>query len=835
MKTNSILRLLSFLLLLVGRQAAADQISLSGMTADQEGVIAWNRTAGNGPEAQRTGHELHWLRGLFGGNLFAEYHLAWPGFDRVFPASTASMHPVAAPVGFPRFTQWMRGRPAAVGQLAFRLDRMDLGNDRLGVDWNYDATNRIETRSYRNGSITVLWAGTPIATAAGIRLDLTLRYSQLAIPQDDEATAVVAPFRLVRTAGAVNADATAVANALLQDIGNSPLRLTIGRIVRTNALPQQARPGFRLDLAGIVLETLAPDHYLDVVGGTVPEGSASQFTIRLSRRSEFPVTFNVATVNGTATAGADYRAVRQAVTLEPGQTSTNIAISTLQDAVDEANETVLLQISQPVNATVRTNNAALGIIDDDGPQIRISPTTVTEGGFWPDRSWPSTPVITRITLGAASPQEIRVGLTARDGTAIASQRNGMADYLMPTNVAVIPPGQVSVLVTNTVIGDWSDETDEHFFLVLTNAVNATIAGTGEAQVTIIDDDGPAMTVFPGNAYEGAAPRGGWIPTNLVFHVGLDQRAAQDVDFTFSITGGTAQAGLDYLRPTQGNALPVVPGQPTRYQFRIPAGQSQVEIEIPVLDDAIAERPESVVGRVADVRNAYLIDASALVVGANPNPIVLGSYSCTAQILDLDAWVVSVGDVTVTETAGDQVVRIPLTLNQTNSFPMWVQFEGVDGTALGDLFPAAGVQARDYAPFSGGVTFQPGQTNVVVEAVVHGNGQAQPDRAFTIRLRSVDFGVAGRSGTVTILDDDRGPAARSGNRTAELATPTGLRIHTTPDGSVELVPPAGKAGARMEWSRDLRNWTDWTDWTSGTVGNRIPADTMEAGMFFRLKE
>jgi hypothetical protein len=162
---------------------------------------------------------------------------------------------------------------------------------------------------------------------------------------------------------------------------------------------------------------------------------------------------------------------------------------------------------------------------------------------------------------------------------------------------------------------------------------------------------------------------------------------------------------------------------------------------------------------------------------------------------------------------------------------------LSGQALGQSFPAGNVRVQgnqriEAETVTSYLTFQPGQTNVVVEAVVHGNGQAQPDRAFTIRLRSVDFGVAGRSGTVTILDDDRGPAARSGNRTAELATPTGLRIHTTPDGSVELVPPAGKAGARMEWSRDLRNWTDWT---SGTVGNRIPADTMEAGMFFRLKE
>ncbi len=834
MKTNSILRVLSLLLLLLARRAAADQITLSGMTGQGEGVIAWNRTTPNGPELRRTGHELFWLRGLFGPNRFAEHFLAWPGYDRVFPGSTASMHGTALPVGFPRLGRWLAASGLAVGQLTFRLDRMDLGNDQMGVDWNYDSTNRVETRVYRNGSLTVLWAGIPIASASGVRLDLTLRYNQLNNLPDDRASAELAPFRLVRTAGVADANATNAANALLDDIGNSLLRLTVGQVVRGDSLRQADRPGFRLDLSGITLETLPPDHYLDVVGGTVPEGSASQFTVRLSRRSDFPVTFTVATVNGTAIAGADYRAVRQAITLPPGQTSTNIAISTLQDALDEANETLLLQVSQPVNATIRTNNTALAIVDDDGPQIRISPTTVTEGGFWPDRTWLSTPVVTQITLGAASPQEIRVGLTARDGTAIASQRDGMADYLMPTNVAVIPPGQISVLVTNTVIGDWSDETDEHFFLILTNAVNATIAGTGEARVTVIDDDGPSMTVLPANAYEGTAPRGGSLATNLVFFVGLTQVAAQDVDFAFSLVGGSAQAGLDYLRPTQGNALPDVPGQPTRYQFRIPAGQTQVLIEIPILDDAIVERPESVIGRVSEVRNAYLIDASTLVVGANPNPTVMASYNCTAQILDLDDWVVSVGDVTVRETAGDQMVRIPLTLNQTNSLPMWVQFEGVDSTALGDLFPAAGVQVRDYAPFSGGITFQPGQTNVVVEATIHGNNLAQPDRAFTVRLRSVDYGTAGRSGTVTILDDDRAAgtaaaAARSGNRTSSSLTSSGLGIRTTPEGSVELVPPASKAGARLEWSRDLKTWNDWSG------GNAIPVESLESVVFFRLKE
>jgi hypothetical protein len=101
----------------------------------------------------------------------------------------------------------------------------------------------------------------------------------------------------------------------------------------------------------------------------IPEGNSgcapASFTVKLDKPSTVPVTVKYATANGTATAGSDYIATSGTVTFAPGETSKTIVVQVCGDTIDEPDETFVVNLSQPTNATIADNQAVGTIIDDE--------------------------------------------------------------------------------------------------------------------------------------------------------------------------------------------------------------------------------------------------------------------------------------------------------------------------------------------------------------------------------------------------------------------------------------------------------------------------------------
>ncbi|MYI02361.1 MAG: hypothetical protein F4122_07570, partial [Gammaproteobacteria bacterium] len=122
----------------------------------------------------------------------------------------------------------------------------------------------------------------------------------------------------------------------------------------------------------------------------VTEGGQATFTITLTPVSGRDVTVQWATAadaDGTnpATAGDDYTAVpATTATIAAGQTKTTARVDTAADKVDEANETFLVNLSSPGNATLASADAtATGTINDDdtrGLVLSKAALGVDEGG-----------------------------------------------------------------------------------------------------------------------------------------------------------------------------------------------------------------------------------------------------------------------------------------------------------------------------------------------------------------------------------------------------------------------------------------------------------------------
>ena len=76
------------------------------------------------------------------------------------------------------------------------------------------------------------------------------------------------------------------------------------------------------------------------------------------------------------------------LTITAGATSSTLTITTIEDEIDEPNETFLVTLSNPsATATLGTSDTATGTIEDDEatPELSIADARAAEGDGWSSR------------------------------------------------------------------------------------------------------------------------------------------------------------------------------------------------------------------------------------------------------------------------------------------------------------------------------------------------------------------------------------------------------------------------------------------------------------------
>ena len=236
---------------------------------------------------------------------------------------------------------------------------------------------------------------------------------------------------------------------------------------------------FFVNLAGAVGVTLADDQAKGTIrndDSTIPsinvddsfveegiEGQRPQiaFIVSLSGPAELPVEVDFATNGATATSGIDFEALSGTLRFEPGEETKAVRVTVLGDLDVEANETLFLNLDNPVNG-ILDDDQAIGTIDNDDrvPTLEIASTTRTEGG-----SGQRTQFVFDVVLTGFSNAPVTVDFASADGTATAA---GL-DYASVDGTLRFLPGESLKQIVVNVEGDSAVETDEFFFVNLFNA------------------------------------------------------------------------------------------------------------------------------------------------------------------------------------------------------------------------------------------------------------------------------------------------------------------------------------------------------------------------------
>ena len=191
---------------------------------------------------------------------------------------------------------------------------------------------------------------------------------------------------------------------------------------------------------------------------------------------------------GSATPGVDFSYTDGLATWDVGELGPKpFSIHILGDTLDEQNESIVLQLSNPSPGTAMgpPSTFTLIILDND-----TAGSVQFPGHFGgPENQGPVTLTVTR-SGGLAS--GVSVDYDTVDSSAVAGE-----DYVATSGTLTFDAGELSKTFQVQILDDLDDEANELFGVVLSNPQGgATLGGQTTAFVGIVDDDNP-FAIGPG--------------------------------------------------------------------------------------------------------------------------------------------------------------------------------------------------------------------------------------------------------------------------------------------------------------------------------------------------
>ncbi len=449
-----------------------------------------------------------------------------------------------------------------------------------------------------------------------------------------------------------------------------------------------------------------------------------QFTVTMSATSDKDTVVNYS-VTGTAGSGSDFTALSGSVTILAGSTSALIDVATIDNAILEDNETVIVTLTgtDDADVTVSTapgaNTATVTIADDDTATVSITANDSSAAE-------PSDDGQFTVTMSAASDKDTVINYS------VAGTAGSGADFTALSGSVTILAGTTSALIDVATIDNTILEDNETVIVTLTGTDDSDVAvstapGANTATVTIADDDTASVSI---TANDSAAAE----PANDgQFTVTMSATSDKDTVVNYSVTG-TAGSGSDFT---------ALSGSVT-----ILAGSTSAVIDVATIDNAILEDNETVIVTLTGS------DDSDVTVDTAP-----GANTATVTIADDDTATVSI-------TANDSAAAEPANDGQ---FTVTMSAVSDKDTVINYSVTGTAGSGADFTALSGSVTIMAGSTSALIDVATIDNTILEDNETVIVTLTGTDdtdvtvsTAPGANTATVTIADDDTATVSITAN-------------------------------------------------------------------------
>jgi uncharacterized protein (TIGR03437 family) len=528
------------------------------------------------------------------------------------------------------------------------------------------------------------------------------------------------------------------------------------------------------------------------------EGNAgtTTFTFTVSLSLPAPsggVRFDIATQDGTATVtNNDYlaRALTNQV-IPAGAQTYSFDVTVNGDTAIEPNENFFVSVTNVSGASITKGQGTGTIVNDDSPTLSVSDVSASEGD-----SGTSKVTFTVTTPVVAEAGGITFDIATADGTANAASGDYVARALTGQN---IPAGQSSYTFDVTVNGDTLVESNETFFVNITNVSGASV-NDSQGQGTIQNDDTPSLVisqVYPGGGLSSATYTNDFIELynrgTTTIDLSITPYSAQFLSTTGStwvktdLTTGVISPGRYFLIREAGGAtgasLPTADAtgtinltSTTDGKVALVFGATLLAGSCPGDDGTQPFNPTNLADLVGYGGTATT--ANHCYEGTGPSAFTLGNNTIadfrkaggcvdtsdnasdffTAQPSPRNSSApigdckpeITINDVTLTEgNSGTANATFTVTLSATSAQTVKVDFATADGTASAP---------SDYQANSGTLTFNPGDLTKTITVLVNGDTMDEPNETFFVNLsNALNAVILDSQGQGTINDNDAAPS------------------------------------------------------------------------------
>ncbi len=463
------------------------------------------------------------------------------------------------------------------------------------------------------------------------------------------------------------------------------------------------------------------------------DGGIATVTASIATASSYPVTINLG-YSGTAslsgvdatTAGGNNAVSTTQIVIPAGATSGSISITSVDDLLDENDETVMVAITSVVNAIEATEQqVTVTITDDDTPPnvtLATDKTTIEENG--------GVATVTA-ALDAVSALPVTINL-AYSGTASlggTDATTAMGSNAISTTQLIIPAGATTGSISITATHDLLDENDETVMVAITSVVNA-IESTEQQVTTTITDDDSAPNVSLTIDKISIVENGGVATVSAL----LDVVSGLPVTVNLEYSGTASLSGVDATTTAGTNAASAI-------QLIIPAGARYGAVLISAEQDQTDEVDETVIVAITSVLNAIEATEQQVTTTITDDDDAPNVTLAT----DMANIIENGGIATVTATL-DAVSALPVIINL--GYSGTASLSGVDATTAGGNNAVSTTQ----------IVIPAGATSGSISITAVDDLLDETDETVIVAITSVVNAIEAteQQVTTTVTDDDDAP-------------------------------------------------------------------------------